>query len=209
MRKILPSHSVTLALLTAAAIALHLFLNVVISPHVKDAVSLPFNLLAAAELIFYLLIYAFFFAGAILLLSRKLFSSVCYLAAGAAAYASCFAAAALKDDRLTFPSGSHHEIASIYHRNEVNFDINNPTPRLFFFDEQCHPPNGCGCWILIDSGHRSLAENDLGGWRRPTAPIFPPDTLPVRFAIVNVRTLDSSAYSVLGCGMDIRQLIPN
>jgi hypothetical protein len=209
VRKILPAHSVALGFVTAAATALHLLLNVVVSPRVKDATSLQFNIIGTLELAFFLFIYALLIAGVVLLLRRKLFLSVCYLTACATTYASCFVAAALKDDRLTFPSGSHREIASIYHRQEANFDGNNRTPRLVFLDQQCHPPNGCECWVVIDPDRRSTVENDVGGWRRPTAAMFPSDTLPVHFAMVNIRVLDSSAYSVLGCDMYVRPWIPN
>jgi hypothetical protein len=210
MRKIFPSHAVTLGFVTTVVIALHMFASVIVEPRFKDALSFESNVVAILQIVFGLFIYGSLVAGVVLLLSRKLFLSVCYLAACAATYASGFAVASLKDDRLVFPSGSHREIADIYHRQEVDFDAANRTPHLVFLDEQCHPPNGCRCYVLMDPDHRSGVESELGGWRRPTIPIFPPDTLPVRFEIVHVKALDSSAYSVLGCGLGVQPpLIPH
>ena len=202
MRKILPSHPVTLGFVTAAAIALNLVVSVIVSPRFKDALSLENRLITQFEIAFALFFYGLLVAVVVLLLRRKLFLSMCYLAAFAATYASCFAVASLNDDRLVFPSRSHREIANIYQRREADFDATNRTPHRVFLDEQCHPPGGCGCWVLIDPDHRSGVENDVGGWRRPTSPMLPLNLLPVRFALVHVRALDASAYSVLGCGID-------
>jgi hypothetical protein len=210
MRKIFPSHAVTLGFVTAAATALHMFVSVIVQPRTTDSRTLQFEIVASLELAYFLFIYALFIVSVVLLLRRKLFLSVCYLAACAATYTSGFAVASLKDNRMVFPSRSHREIADIYHRQEVDFDANNRTPHRVFLDEQCHPPGGCGCWVLIDPDHRSGVENDLGGWRRPTSPMLPLDLLPVRFALVHVRALDSSAYSVLGCGIGSQApLIPH
>ncbi|MBI3700100.1 MAG: hypothetical protein HY242_06570 [Afipia sp.] len=209
-QKIFPSHAATLGFVTAAAIVVDMFVSVVVEPRFKDARSLQFEIVAALELAFGLFIYALFIAGVVLLLRRKIFLSSCYLAAFAATYVSGFAVASLKDNRLVFPSRSHREIADIYQRQQANFDESNRMPRLVFLDEQCHPPNGCGCWVLMDPEHRSGVETELGGWRRPTISIFPQNLLPVRFALVHVRALDSSAYSVLGCGIDTQPpLIPH
>jgi hypothetical protein len=208
VRDTLSSHSTRLGLVTTAAVSLYLFIDVIAEPKIRDSTSVEFGIIGITKLSYILYMCSVLIAGVVLFLRRKLFLSVCYLAAGATAYASCFADAALKDDRLTFPSGSHREIANIYRKQDVNFDVNSSTPHLTFLDRQCHPPNGCECWVLIDPGHRSAVDNDLGGWRRPTAAIFLPEVLPLHFGIVNVRVLDSSAYSVLGCGMDIRGWIP-
>jgi hypothetical protein len=202
MRKIFPSHAVTLGFVTAAVIALYIFVRVIVEPRFKDALSLEANVVATIKLAFVLFLCGLLIAGVVLLLRRRLFLSMCYLAACAATFASDFAVASLKDNRLVFPSRSHREIADIYLRQAVDFDATNRTPHLVFLNEQCHPPNGCECYVLMDPDHRSGVENELGGWRRPTIPIFP-DTLPVRFEIVHVKALDASAYSVLGCGIGI------
>jgi hypothetical protein len=202
MRKIFPSHAVTLGLVTAAVMVLHLFLGVIVKPRVKDAMSFEFKVVGILELAVVLFMCVALIAGIALLFRRKLFISMCYLVACVAVYASDFAVASLNDNRLVFPSRSHREIAEIYRRQDVDFEATNRTPHLIFLNEQCHPPNGCECYVLMDADHQSGVENELGGWRRPTIPIFP-DTLPVRFEIVHVRALDSSAYSVLGCGIGI------
>jgi len=203
MRRFFSSHVVVLGIVTAAATALDLFLGVVVDPLVKDATSLQYEILSFTRLAFVLFSFSLLMVGVILLFRRKLFLSVCYLAAGVAAYESSYVEAALKDDRLIFPSGSHREIAAIYRQQDLDFDLTNPKPHLVSLDDRCHLPGGCGCWVLIDPGHSSGVENYLGGWRHPPARTSAQDPLSLLyFAIVNVRALDSSAYSVLGCGVD-------
>jgi hypothetical protein len=207
MRKISRLHLIILGGVTIAASILYIFLNTVVAPLAKDATSFQFKALGFVDFAYVLFMGSMFVSSVIFLLRRSRLVSFGYLMAGAAAYASLYVAAALKDDRLTFPAGSHREIASIYHEQNFNFEASSGSSHLVSLDGKCHPPNGCACWILIDPSHRSGAENDLGGWRRPTAPIFP-HALPRQFEIVNIRVLDSAAYSVLGCGMDIREWIP-
>ncbi len=202
LRKIRASHSTVLAIVIVAATALDIFVEVFAEPRVKDSTSALFSVIGVIQLFYVLFTYSLLMAGVVLLLRRKLFLSVCYLAAGAVGYMSFYAVAALKDDRLIFPAGAHREIAAIYERRDVDFEIERSSPHPVSLGEQCHPPSGCGCWVLIDSGHTSGVEDDRSGWRRPTASIFLPVTIPDRFAIVNVRVLDSSAYSVLRCNMD-------
>jgi hypothetical protein len=210
MRKIFPSHPVMLAFVTAAAILSNLVVSVIVSPRFKDALSVQAKLITQFEIAFALFFYGLLIVVVVLLLRRKLFLSICYLAAFAATYASCLAVASLNDSRMVFPSRSHREIANIYQRRDVDFDATNRTPHLVYLNEQCHPPNGCECYVLMDPDHRSGVESDIGGWRRPTSPILPLDLLPVRFAIVHVSALDSSAYSVLGCGIGVEPgLIPH
>ena len=201
-RKILARHSIVLAIVIIAATALDIFLDVFVEPRIIDGTSPILSAIAAIDLFCALSAYPLLIAGAVLMLRRKLFTSVCYLAAGTVGYMSFYAVAALKDDRLIFPAGAHREIAVIYERRDVDFEINNSSPHLVSLGEQCHPRGGCGCWVLIDPGHTSGVEDDRSGWRRPTASIFLPVTIPDRFAIVNIGVLDSSAYSVLGCNMD-------
>jgi hypothetical protein len=177
-------------------------LEVFAGPRVNDSTSPLFSVIAAIELFYVLFTYLLLIVGAVLLLRRKLFLAVCYLAAGTVGYMSFYAVAVLKDDRLILPGGAHRGIAAIYERRDVDFGIRNPSPHLISLGEQCHPPGGCGCWVLIDPGHTGGVEDDRSGWRRPTASIFLPVPIPDRFAIVNVGVLDSSAYSVLGCNMD-------
>lgn len=209
MRKNFPLHAVTLGFVTAVATPLYMYLRVVVEPRIKDGLSPQLRSIVTFETAFILFMYTLLIAGVVLLLRRKLFLSMCYLAAFAATYASGFAVASLKDDRLVFPSRSHREIADIYRLQEVDFDATNRTPHLVYLNEQCHPPNGCRCYVLMDPDHRSGVENELGGWHQPTIPIFP-NTLPVRFEIVHVRALDSAAYSVLGCGIGVQPpLIPH
>src|SRR5215831_18030277 len=73
-------------------------------------------------------------------------------------------------------------------------------PTLLPSRSSATPPRWCECWILWDPARASGAEKEIGGWHRPTASIFPPDS--GHFAIVTVRQLDADAYSVLSCGVD-------
>jgi len=200
-----------LGLATAAATILHAYERVIVRPRIIDGTSLLAYVCSLLDLIVVLIFFSLFVVGAILLLRRKLCLSACYLACGITMYASFFGVAAIADDRVTFPSASHREIASIYRRESGNFDIQNPDPHLILLDERCHPPGACYCYVLIDSGHRSGVENDLdgwlGGWRRPTTSILRDDSF--RFSVASVRRLDWSAYSVLGCEMDRSGLFPN
>ena len=72
MRKILSSHSAALGCVAAAAIALHLFVNVIVSPRVKDSTSVEYSVITFTELAFYLFIYLLPIAGVVLLLRRNL-----------------------------------------------------------------------------------------------------------------------------------------
>lgn len=132
MRKILASHSTVLAIVIVVATALDIFLEVFAGPRVNDSTSPLFSVIAAIELFYVLFTYLLLIVGAVLLLRRKLFLSVCYLAAGTVGYMSFYAVAALKDDRLIFPAGAHREIAAIYQQRDVDFEINNSSPTPVF-----------------------------------------------------------------------------
>jgi hypothetical protein len=209
MRRFFSSHVVLLGIVTAAVVGLDIFFDVVVDPRLEERAGLLYEILAFFELAYALFLCSLLIMGVVLLLRRKLFLSVCYLVAGVVAYeSSYYIEGALKDDRVIFPSASHREIAAIYRQQDVDFDLTNPKPHLVSLDDRCHPPGGCGCWVLIDPGHSSGVENDLGGWHQPTAKIFPQGELPVLFEFVNVRVLDSSAYSVLACGIDFPSFRP-
>ncbi len=94
-----------LAIVIVAATALDIFVEVFAEPRVKDSTSALFSVIGVMQLFYVLFTYSLLMAGVVLLLRRKLFLSVCYLAAGAVGYMSFYAVAALKDDRLIFPAG--------------------------------------------------------------------------------------------------------
>jgi hypothetical protein len=156
----------------------------------------------------YLLFGIVAFGGsAFFLLRRKLQSALFYLASACIVCVSIYASLAVKGDRFAFTSAPHSEIADIYNQRRSEFGLTAPTiinqtPRLVALDEQCRPPSGCECWIVVDPAHTSGVEQDIGGWHRPKASIFPTDTFPRHFEIVNVRQLDSDAYSAMGCEAD-------
>jgi len=103
------------------------------------------------------------------------------------------------------------DIAEIYNqrRSEFTPQVVNTSPRLFALGEECRPPSGCACWLLLDPQHASDVERELGqGWHRPVASVFPQDEQPPAFTIVYVRQIDPNAYAVLGCSLDWTALRP-
>ena len=68
MRKIFPSHLVTLGFVTAAVIILNLFVSVVVSPHFKDGLSVEHRVIVRIQIAFALFIYASLIAAVVLLL---------------------------------------------------------------------------------------------------------------------------------------------
>jgi hypothetical protein len=180
-----------------------------ISPRIKDGTSLllhTLNFVSAACLIFLMSGLIF---SAVCLLRRRWISSLCYFISALLAPASMYASAALKGDRFTFTADPHSEIAAVYSQRRSEFERVVTTPRLIDLGDQCHPPGGCACWIVLDPKHMSGVEKEIGGWHRPDpASVFPIGTPPEQFAIVNVRLIDTKAYSVLGCVVDWTALKP-
>jgi len=173
----------------------------IVSPRVKDASSMMFHVLVFINVCYMLLVFAVLIGTAISLVRRKWHSATSYFLATCVAYVSLFGAAALKGDRFAFANWSHREVADIYNqRRSELYAFTSRGTHLVALEEQCHPPRWCECWILWDPARASGAEKEIGGWHRPTASIFPPDS--GHFAIVTVRQLDADAYSVLSCGVD-------
>jgi hypothetical protein len=71
------------------------------------------------------------------------------------------AASALRGDRFIFTTGPHREISDIYNQRWPEFGLTNPEAHLISLDEQCHPPNECSCWVLVDRAHTSAANKKL------------------------------------------------
>jgi hypothetical protein len=200
-----PTNIIPIAFFWAVPFAL---LDGLIGSRIKDGTSswaYFFGILGLFDRLFFLFVLI---GGAIFLLGRGWKSALCYFAASCILYVSIIGSLALKGDRFAFTAGPHREIADIYNRRRSELDLTNRNPRLLDLDSQCHPPGGCACWAVIDPVHSSGIENEIGGWHRPTAAIFPLDTLPINFAIVDVERIDSVAYSVLGCSQDWRGWLP-
>jgi hypothetical protein len=150
-----------------------------------------------------------FVRGIVLLLTARFFAAFCYLVTGCMMYMPLFALLWLKGDRFTFTSGPHREIADIYDRSQTTLiAAANFNPLLVPLENQCHPPPDCQCWIVLDPGHTTGVERDIGGWHRPGTYILPADETPVHFAIVDVRRINVDVYSVLGCVADWTSLKP-
>lgn len=151
---------------------------------------------------------AAFIAAVILLFRGKEFHAFCCFVAAYTFFASIFLSSAFQGDKFVFTSAPHREIAEIYNGHKLEWGPADSRAHLVALNGECHPPNGCECWVVLDPGHASGVQKEMGGWHRPTAPIFPMHTLPQHFAIVNVRRLGPDDYSVLGCEVDRTALVP-
>jgi hypothetical protein len=191
-------------LVVAAAVGalLFVYLDGVVLPRMKDATSIPFQMVG-----FFLACYTLFFLAALvgtagsLFMGRWIPALYCF-AASCIGIISIYASLMLRGDRFTFVAAAHSEIAEIYRQRRSEFVSRDLTSRLIGLDDQCGPPNGCECWLLLDPASSSGAERDIDGWHRPIASVFPTNNTPEHFAVVNVKRLDSDAYSVLGCEWD-------
>jgi hypothetical protein len=96
---------------------------------------------------------------------------------------------------------AHIVIERDYSDHKRQLDHIDLFPRLI--SNECHLPDLCVCWLLLDPANTSGAESDIGDWHSPKADFFRP---PLRnFAMVSVRRIDSRAYSVLACFADWRK----
>lgn len=142
----------------------------------------------------------------ILLIFRKWKSAGRFFIAALTLLVGIFLTDALHPNIYQFAGRAHQEISDIYSRNRSQFDLITPLPRLVDLDQRCHPPGGgaggCQCWLLLDPMHVSQAEKEKAGWHRPTVPIFLAKDLPIR--LIDVRPINSNAFSVLGCDTDWR-----
>jgi hypothetical protein len=189
-----PTNIVAAAITWGVAFAL---VEGLLSPHIKDGTSAE-ALFLIIDLLNGALLFVGLIGAVILLFRRKWRSALCYLSVACVLYASMMASSALQGgDRFFYTSGPHREIAEIYQmrRSELAPD----KQQFFSLEQACRPPGGCDCWLLWDPNHSSHVETDIGGWHRPYTPFFPQDS---GFAIVDVRRIDSNAYSVLGCSVD-------
>jgi len=139
-----------------------------------------------------------FLAGVVSLFRLKFLNAICLISVAYSIHVPIYALDAIRGDRTRFTDGPHREIADIYHGRHSDFVF--PGPRLVPLDDQCHPPNWCTCWVIWDPHRTWSADNDLGRWHEPKSSAFPTGTLPIQFDRVDVRRLDSDAYSVLACG---------
>ncbi len=188
--------------------AIYIVVNGIISPYVKDAMSPLARALAFVSAAYTICFISLIIASAVCLLRRRWIPSLCYFMAGLLTPASMYASLAIKGDRFTFTAGPHREIADIYHQRRSELERNVSDPGLIDIDDQCHPPNGCGCWIVVDLRHTSGVEREIGRWHRPSAAIFSMNTSPGPFEIVDVMQINNRAYSVLGCEADWTALKP-
>jgi hypothetical protein len=193
LRRLLVAYPANVIALSIVSGALFIITDGIISPRVKDATSLTFKALGGIEVLCFLIFFVIFAWGIVRLVMRSWLSVPYHLLATCIAIGSLYASAFVKGDRFTFTAGAHDEIASIYNRNLAEFSRQNTGPRLISLDEQCHPPNGCECWIVVDPDHTSGVENEVHGWHRPAASIFSMETFSRHFEIVDVRQINPGA----------------
>ena len=172
-------------------------------PYGRNVTGLALKVLQLAELIHLLFLFFALIGVVVFLIRFKFVAALSYFASAFIISAFLYGSLAFRGDKFTFPDASHREIADIYNQNQSEFATATSAPRLFSVDRRCHPPNGCECWILVDPDRASGVEKEVGVWHRPTANIFPMNTLPMHFAIVDVKRIDSEAHSVLGCSSDL------
>ncbi len=137
--------------------------------------------------------------GPVLLLRRKWTVGFSLIGVACLLYVSQIASLALSGDDFLFTAASHRENAKIYAEQRSGFAVDKE--QFFDLAEACHPPGTCKCWLLFDPNHASGAEADVGRWHPPRSGFFPEDA---GFSIVDVRKIDQSTYSVIGCSMDLR-----
>jgi hypothetical protein len=181
----------------------------ILLPRIHDASSFLFQMLELLDAVFLLGLLSGLIWTVVCLIRRKWLSASCYVITAMLAPASMYASAVLQDDLFPVPSPSHQEIAAIYQQRQSELERSPVVPRLVPLGDACHPPSGCGCWIVLDPAHTSGAEKEIGGWHRPAdSSIFPLGALPEDFAIVNVQRLGPKAYSAIGCDVDWSALKP-
>jgi hypothetical protein len=140
------------------------------------------------------------------LFRRQFAAALCYLSTAALVFPAQYAAEAMKGNTFLFVGAAHDKVAEIYRLRHPVSGLSRPgitdiVPGLIALGEECGPPVGCECWIAWDRAHNRGIEEDLGHWHRPKSSVFRM-TRPDYFAIVNVRRIDDSAYSVSGCTAD-------
>jgi len=190
-------------LIAAAAIggSLFIYLYGFVLPSMKDATKVTFQMVCL-----FLACYALFFLVALvstavsLFVGRWIVALYCFVAS-CIGIMSIYGSLALKGG-LMAAAAPHREIAEIYNRRRPELTSRGPMPRLVDLDDQCGPPAGCECWLLLDLDHFGGVEKDIGGWHRPIASVFLTNSAAEHFAIVNVKRIDPDAYSVLGCEWD-------
>src|SRR5262249_40621398 len=138
-----------------------------ITPRIRDGTSILLQtlLLVSDACLFFLMLGLIW--STICLFRRRWISSLCYFGAALLAPGSIYASLALKGDRFTFTAGPHNEIAGMYRQRRSEFEQLAVTPRLIDLDDQCHPPSGCACWIVVDPKQTSGVEKEIGRWHRP------------------------------------------
>jgi len=181
-----------------------------VSPREKYAFSLASEALALFDLVHVLLLYTLAIGAMYLLFRRKFFAALPLIFGACALYIASYAAAGLRGDRFVFTAVVHRQIVDIYNNRPTEFQVAGQTPYLFSLGDRCDPPapDVCGCWVLVDRSHSNETKREIGGWHRPAAIIFSHISIPINLAIVDVKAINADAYSILGCSMDLRSLIP-
>jgi hypothetical protein len=194
-------HPTNVVLFAACWGILSVLLGGLVAPHIKDRTSVGLEIITWVQIVTNFLLLASLPGVIIFLLLRKWRAALSYFVSGCIAYSSIEATLMLKGDRFAFTSGPHREITEIYNLRKPEFDLIHSGARLVGLNRQCHPPDSCECWLVIDPSQSSGVVADVGRWHPPKARIFiDEDALPpFHFAMIDVRQINATAYSVLGC----------
>jgi hypothetical protein len=206
LRKVLFSYPVNVATITFIWAVLFAIIHSLLKVEPRFSTSLTFQFVLAIESISSVLFVFAIIAALVLFLRRNWMATGYYVFAACLLYASFVTSTWIRGDRFVFEAGPHQEIAKIYETSQLRME--DGPPRLIFLDEECHPPGGCYCWVLIDPSHGSGADADVGYWHDPKSSIFITKNGQMFFNIVNLRSINSTAYSVLGCTDDQRGFLP-
>jgi hypothetical protein len=151
--------------------------------------------------IYGILLIACLLATIVCLARRRFWRAWRYFTAFAIAWLSGQAAHLLAK---TLDDEQHAQIAAIY-RQSRNGLIDSALAgqssagRLVPLGDRCHPSIWCTCWIVLDPGHASGVEADLGDWHSPRSSFFPNDIPPFASSRIDVRRIDADTFSVLAC----------
>lgn len=172
----------------------------------------------------FFLFTALLFVAVILMTILKTFSltiaRLTYLrTVGAALF--CFGSLLILDyiqnsnNRDWFPKPSHDEIKAIYAQNRIEWTADQST-RLISLDGQCHPSEGCACWIAVDiDGSGGMKTEQLGMvWHDPIAKLisspkntrFKLEDSPLGYYVgrVSIAQIDRGIYSLMACEIEGR-----
>jgi hypothetical protein len=179
-----------------------------IAPQEIYAFSLGSVSIAILALVHALLFWILLIGAIFLVAKRKVLPALSFVCAAGFLYCASYAAAGLSGDRFVFTAQAHRRVADIYKNHRAEFQTVGPAAHLFNLHDQCDLPEACICAILIDASHSLQIRSEIGGWHRPAPSAIPQNAAQINFAILDLRAINSEAYSILACSTDLRSVLP-